>query len=91
MGELNMAANQLVQARIDGATKAQASAVLAAIGLTVSDFVRIGLTRVAQEKAIPFALPVPNEATIAAITEAREGKLERVSIGELRATLREND
>jgi len=86
-----MAANQLVQARIDGATKAQASAVLAAIGLTVSDFVRIGLTRVAQEKAMPFALPVPNEATIAAIREARAGKLEKVTLDELRTTLREDD
>jgi len=86
-----MAANQLVQARIDGATKAQASAVLAAIGLTVSDFVRIGLTRVAEEQAMPFALPTPNAATLAAIKEARAGKLETVTLDELRSTLREDD
>ena len=35
-----MAANQLVQARIDGAVKEEAAAVLAAMGLTVSDAVR---------------------------------------------------
>jgi len=69
-----------VHARIDGETKAQASAVLAAIGLTVSDFVRIGLTRVAQEKAIPFALPVPNATSVAAIRAARAGQLEEVTL-----------
>ena len=46
-----MAANQLVQARIDGAVKEEAAAVLAAMGLTVSDAVRLLLTKVAQEKA----------------------------------------
>ena len=42
-----MAATQLVQARIDGAVKEEAAAVLAAMGLTVSDAVRLLLTRVA--------------------------------------------
>ena len=71
-----MAANQLVQARIDGAVKEEAAAVLAAMGLTVSDAVRLLLTRVAHEKALPFAPLVPNAVTIAAIKEARRGKLE---------------
>ena len=43
-----MPANQLVQARIDGAVKEEATAVLAAMGLTVSDAVRLLLTRVAR-------------------------------------------
>ena len=46
-----MPANKLVQARIDGAVKEEATAVLAAMGLTVSDAVRLLLTRVAREKA----------------------------------------
>ena len=71
-----MAANQLVQVRIDGAVKEEAAAVLATMGLTVSDAVRLLLTRVAQEKALPFAPLVPNAVTIAAIKEARRGKLE---------------
>jgi len=72
-----MAANQLVQARIDGEIKAQAAAVLAEIGLTLSDFVRLGLTRVAREKAMPFEPLVPNATTIAAMEEARRGGLPR--------------
>ena len=55
-----MPANQLVQARIDGAVKEEAAAVLAAMGLTVSDAVRLLLTRVAQEKALPFEPLIPN-------------------------------
>lgn len=70
-----MAANQLVQARIDGAIKEEAAAVLAAIGLTVSDFVRIGLTRVAMEKAMPFEPLIPNETTIQAMKDARAGRV----------------
>ena len=69
--------NQLVQARIDREVKEEASAVLAAMGLTVSDAVRLLLTRIAREKALPFAPLVPNAETIAAMKEARAGELPR--------------
>ncbi len=83
-----MAANQLIQTRIDAAVKEEAAAVLAAIGLTVSDAVRLLLTRVAQEKALPFEPLIPNPATIAAMKEARAGKLARFDdVGELMADL----
>jgi DNA-damage-inducible protein J len=72
-----MAANQLVQARIDGEIKEEAAAVLAAMGLTVSDAVRLMLTRVAREKALPFEPLIPNVTTIAAMKEARSGNLPR--------------
>ena len=68
-------ANHLVQARIDRAVKEKAATVLAAMGLTVSDAVRLLLTRVAREKALPFAPLVPNDETIAAMKEARSGNL----------------
>ncbi|EIC23793.1 type II toxin-antitoxin system RelB/DinJ family antitoxin [Thiorhodovibrio frisius] len=61
--------NAVVRARIDPQIKAEASAVLAAMGLTVSDAFRLLLTRVAQEKALPFEPLVPNETTIAAMRE----------------------
>ncbi|MYC83694.1 MAG: type II toxin-antitoxin system RelB/DinJ family antitoxin [Acidobacteria bacterium] len=70
-----MPANQLVQARIDGAIKEEAAAVLAAMGLTVSDAVRLLLTRIAREKALPFAPLTPNTVTIEAMKEARRGGL----------------
>ncbi len=49
-----MASNTIVQARIDPVTKAQASAVLDGLGLTISDAVRILLTRIAKEGALPM-------------------------------------
>jgi DNA-damage-inducible protein J len=68
-------ANAVVRARIDDHIKQEASAVLAAMGLTVSDAFRIMLTRIAHEKALPFEPLVPNATTIAAMKEARKGNL----------------
>ena len=68
---------ELVQARIDREVKEEAAAVLAAMGLTVSDAVRLLLTRIAREKALPFAPLVPNAETVAAMKEARAGDLPR--------------
>jgi len=70
-----MSANALVQTRINGAVKEEASAVLATMGLTVSDAVRLMLTRVAHDKALPFEPLTPNAETIAAMKEARSGNL----------------
>ena len=83
-----MAANQLVQARIDGAIKEEAPMVLATMGLTVSDAVRLMLTRVAREHALPFDPLIPNATTIAAMMESRAGNLETVTLDELRDELR---
>jgi DNA-damage-inducible protein J len=51
-----MSVNALVQTRIDPAVKKRAAAVLEELGITVSDAVRILLTRTANEGALPFAL-----------------------------------
>jgi len=70
-----MAENSVVRARINGEIKEEAAAVLASMGLTLSDAFRLLVTRVAKEKSLPFEPLVPNEKTIAAIREARQGKL----------------
>ena len=66
-----MASSAFVRARIDERLKDEAAAVLAEMGLTVSDVVRMTLTRVAKYKALPFELKVPNAETRAAIEESR--------------------
>lgn len=86
-----MAANALVQTRINSTVKAEAAAVLATIGLTVSDAVRLMLTRVAHDKALPFEPFRPNAETIAAMEEARAGTLETVTLAELQAVLDAGD
>lgn len=70
-GNVPMAANAFVRARIDERLRDEAAAVLAEMGLTVSDLVRMALTRVAKDKALPFELKVPNAETRAAMEEAR--------------------
>ncbi len=87
-----MTANALVQARVDGAVKAEATAVLAAMGLTVSDAVRLLLTRVARERALPFDPLIPNAETIQAMKDARAGKVQAFdSVDALMADLNAED
>ncbi|MCX7185053.1 MAG: type II toxin-antitoxin system RelB/DinJ family antitoxin [Nitrosospira sp.] len=79
-----MATNTVVRARIDEQIKEEATVVLAAMGLTVSDAFRIMLTRVAREKALPFEPLIPNEKTMQAIKDARSGKrMEKVTLDQL--------
>jgi DNA-damage-inducible protein J len=85
-------ANSIVQARIDETVKKEAAAVLATIGLTVSDAVRLMLIRIAQDKALPFNPLIPNAKTIAAMEEARGGNLPRFnSVEDLMADLNADD
>jgi len=70
-----MTENAVVRARIDEATKTEAAAVLATMGLSLSDAFRMLLKRVAAEKALPFEPLVPNAETIAAMQAARRGEL----------------
>ena len=66
-----MATTTMVHVRLDEKIKRQATRALTAMGLSVSDAVRVFLTRVAAERQLPFALEVPNAETRAAIAEAR--------------------
>ena len=87
-----MSTNAVVRARIDEHIKEEATAVLAAMGLTVSDAFRILLTRVAREKALPFEPLVPNAVTIEAMKEARCGGLKSfATVEDLMADLNEDD
>ena len=87
-----MTANAVVRARINGDIKEEASAILAAMGLTPSDAFRILMTRIAREKILPFEPLSPNAETIAAMKEARKGKLKSFSsVNDLMADLNAED
>ncbi|MDE0165722.1 MAG: type II toxin-antitoxin system RelB/DinJ family antitoxin [Bryobacterales bacterium] len=77
-----MAADTVVRARIDSDTKAQATEALQAMGLSVSDAIRLLLLRVAEEKRLPFTVQVPNATTVKAMQELDEGKGKRFSNAE---------
>ncbi len=66
-----MADTAFVRARIDETIKNEAAEVLAEMGLTVSDVVRMTLTRVAKERALPLELKIPNTETRASMAESR--------------------
>lgn len=68
-----MASDTVVRARIDGQVKEKAAKVLADMGLSVSDAIRMLLIRVAAEKALPFEIKVPNAETCAAMAELERG------------------
>ncbi len=57
-----MAENAVVRARVSEDVKREASEVLAEMGLTVSDAMRMTLTRIARERALPFEV-TPNAQT----------------------------
>lgn len=68
-----------VRARIDSETKMRAADALEAMGLSVSDAIRLLMLRIADEKRMPFEVRVPNKATRDAIRELEEGKGKKFS------------
>jgi len=87
-----MAADTYVRARIYSATKDRAAVALAAMGLSISDAIRILLVRVVEERRLPFEVKAPNAATRRAITELESGKGKRfASVDALMADLNADD
>lgn len=72
-----MTTTAMVHVRVDEQIKAQATEALAAMGLSVSDAVRVFLMRVVAEQQMPFALKVPNAKTRGAMKEADQIALTR--------------
>ena len=66
-----MATTTMVHIRLEESVKAEATEALAAMGLTVSDAVRVFLMRVIADKQMPFELRVPNVETRAAMQASR--------------------
>ena len=72
-----MVADAIVRARIDQATKKRAAAALEAMGLSISDAIRLLMLRVADEKRLPFDVKVPNADSLRAMKELHQGKGKR--------------
>ena len=81
-----------VRARIDSATKARAADALDAMGLSISDAIRLLMVRVADERRLPFEVRVPTTATRKAIAELESGEGKRfASVSKLMADLHADD
>lgn len=70
-------ADEIVRARVDADTKRRSEKALAAMGLTMSEAIRLFLVQTVRQKALPFAVVAPNVETRKAIRESREGKGKR--------------
>ena len=86
--------SSMLHVRVDDETKEKATEALNAMGISVSDAVRLFLHRVVVEQALPFELKVPNGETRAAMAEAdeivRSRKARFLSADELFADLETN-
>jgi DNA-damage-inducible protein J len=69
-----VSADSIVRARIDTDTKERAAAALSAMGLSISDAIRLLMLRIAEEQRLPFAVEVPNARSRRAMSELSEGK-----------------
>ncbi|MBF0311761.1 MAG: type II toxin-antitoxin system RelB/DinJ family antitoxin [Magnetococcales bacterium] len=69
-----MIADSIVRARIDTVTKEKATAVLTAMGLNVSDAIRLLMRRIAEVEALPFEVRVPNALTLATLQKSQRGE-----------------
>ena len=72
-----MSSDSVVRARIDSDTKARATVALDAMGLSVSDAIRLLMFRIADEQRLPFSVQVPNVKTVKAMDELKAGQGKR--------------
>jgi len=81
-------ADTYVRARIDTRTKERAADALEAMGLSISDAIRLLMLRIADERRLPFEVKVPNAASRKAMAELNAGKGSRfASVDSLMADL----
>ena len=81
-----------VRARISTSTKLRAEDALQAMGLSVSDAIRLLMLRIADEKRLPFEVKAPNAKTAKAIAELEAGKGKKAtSVKALMAALNAGD
>lgn len=71
-----------IQARVPDNIQAAATKVLQANGLTISEAIRLLMTRIAHDKALPIEIFGPNQETLAAMQELDEGKGTTVTFDE---------
>ncbi len=82
----------MIHVRVDHELKTKATRTLNKMGLSMSDAVRLLLTRIEADQALPFEVRVPNAETIAAMEAGDRGEVFRASsVAEMMAELNEDD
>jgi DNA-damage-inducible protein J len=85
-------ADTYVRARIDTATKERAAEALEAMGLSISDAIRLLMLRIADEQRLPFEVKVPSKSSRKALAEIAAGKVKTfATVDDLMADLNADD
>jgi DNA-damage-inducible protein J len=85
-------ASTMLHIRVDQELKDKATETLDQMGLSMSEAVRLLLTRIAVERTLPFEVRVPNAATVAAMEAGNRGEVSKaLSVAEMMARLHESD
>ena len=85
-------ADTYVRARIDTATKERAANALEAMGLSISDAIRLLMLRIADERRLPFEVKAPSATSRRALAEVKAGEVKRfVSVDDLMVDLHPDD
>jgi DNA-damage-inducible protein J len=86
------AADTYVRARIDASTKERATAALDAMGLSVSDAIRLLMLRIADEHRLPFEVKAPSKSSRQALAAIKTGKVKSfATVNDLMANLHADD
>ena len=79
-----MALDATVRARVDSKLKEDVEEILAEIGLSTSQAITMFLKGVKRERGIPFELKIPNETTLKAMQEAKDGiNMEEITLDDM--------
>jgi DNA-damage-inducible protein J len=85
-------ADTYVRARIDTNTKERAAEALEAMGLSISDAIRLLMLRIAEEHRLPFEVKVPSKSSRKALAEIAAGKVKSfANVDDLMADLNADD
>lgn len=68
-------ATTYVRARIDSETKTKAVEALTAMGLSVSDAIRLLMIEIANEHRLPFEIKAPSVSSQTALSEIADGQV----------------
>lgn len=69
------ASNDSIRFRVNKELKEEAGRLLNSMGLNFSDFFRMSLLKLVNEKKMPFAIDVPNQETVRAMQAADKGEV----------------
>ena len=80
-----------INARIDKDLKAEAEQVLAQLGLNTTDLIKLTFRQLVMRQGLPFDVKIPNDETVAALSEDLTDAPRFNSVDDLLANIHSDD